>query len=534
MNIQTTRYYPLTLSLLSGCLLGLGWYAFSAYFIVIALVPIFLLEKHIREKTKRFKALKLGFYSFLSFSLWNWIVLWWLWESIEYVSLAAWFANALLQTIPILAVYFINQKTNKQLGMFVWVVCWMAFEYLHFHWDLSWVWLNLGNTLNYYPKLAQWYEYTGIFGGTLWILICNIFVFSFFEKKTSLLPFSISLIVPILISLSIYYSYEEKGFPAEVVVVQPNIDCYTEKFSYNAKTHKKNPNPMPYNSQIERYIQISKTYLTDSTKFLLFPETALHVLKLESQLSAYSDVQKIQNLAINYPNLGILLGMDSYISYGKVKPDNSTYRYSENVGYYDVFNSALFLKDSVKIGIYRKSKLVLGAETMPFQKFLKTIVNLGGIGGSLGKQKEPTTFFNQKNDGIAPIICYESIYGEYVTQYVTKGAKLLGVITNDGWWGNTPGHRQHFAFSRLRALENRRSLARSANTGISAFINQRGDIVSALPYGTQDAIKERVLLNDRLTFYTRYGDYLGRGATFIALIFGVYALATGLMRTKKK
>ena len=158
--------------------------------------------------------------------------------------------------------------------------------------------------------------------------------------------------------------------------------------------------------------------------------------------------------------------------------------------------------------------------------------------GNLGSQKERSAFFapDRPELGVGPIICYESIYGEFVTGYVQHGASLLFIITNDGWWGNSPGHRQHFQYARLRAVETRRSIARSANTGISGFINQRGDIVQQTPYWEEAAISETLNANDKLTFYVIYGDYLGRGAVFLGSILFLYLLmvvGSGFIKRKK-
>jgi apolipoprotein N-acyltransferase len=93
---------------------------------------------------------------------------------------------------------------------------------------------------------------------------------------------------------------------------------------------------------------------------------------------------------------------------------------------------------------------------------------------------------------------------------VKNGAELLFIMTNDGWWEDTPGHRQHFIYAKLRAIECRRSIARSANTGISCFINQRGDVIQQTAYWEEDAIQNTINKNDRITFYVKYGDILGR------------------------
>jgi apolipoprotein N-acyltransferase len=138
--------------------------------------------------------------------------------------------------------------------------------------------------------------------------------------------------------------------------------------------------------------------------------------------------------------------------------------------------------------------------------------------------------FTRKEDGlkIAPVICYESVFGEYMTQYIRKGASLIFVITNDGWWGDTPGYRQHFTFSRLRAIELRRSIARSANTGRSAFINQRGDAFQETAYWEPGVIRQTINANDKMTFYSRHGDYIGRISSLTAAILILIAIVNRL------
>ena len=176
---------------------------------------------------------------------------------------------------------------------------------------------------------------------------------------------------------------------------------------------------------------------------------------------------------------------------------------------------------------------------MPFAKLMKPLenfaVNLGGTVGSLGSDAKRTVF-ERKSDGmkIAPAICYESVFGEYLTEYVGLGANLIFVITNDGWWGNSPGHRQHLAFSSLRAIETRRSIARSANTGISAFIDQRGDIFQATRYWEEAVIRQKINANDKITFYVRYGDYIARVAGFISAFLILAAFVRAIMLRWKR
>jgi apolipoprotein N-acyltransferase len=174
---------------------------------------------------------------------------------------------------------------------------------------------------------------------------------------------------------------------------------------------------------------------------------------------------------------------------------------------------------------------------MPFQKLLaplaKIAFDLGGTSGTLGTQKEPSVFYSPNTKttvGVA--VCYESIYGEYIGEYVQKGAQLIFIITNDGWWYDTPGYRQHLCYARLRAVETRRCIARSANTGISAFINEKGDILEKTNWWVPAALKATIDANSSLTFYAVHGDYFGRYSCVLSALMLIF-LAYTIIRKRK-
>ena len=100
----------------------------------------------------------------------------------------------------------------------------------------------------------------------------------------------------------------------------------------------------------------------------------------------------------------------------------------------------------------------------------------------------------------------------------------MAVITNDGWWRNTPGYRQHVSFASLRAIETRRGIAHCANTGISAIINHKGERVEQAGWWVQDVLSGDINLNHKLTPYVRNGDWIGRGAGWILLLLSLYSL----------
>jgi apolipoprotein N-acyltransferase len=131
---------------------------------------------------------------------------------------------------------------------------------------------------------------------------------------------------------------------------------------------------------------------------------------------------------------------------------------------------------------------------------------------------------------LAPVICYESVYGDFVADYVKNGATLIGIITNDGWWSDSPGHLQHLQYATLRAIETRRDIARSANTGISGFINQKGEITQQTGWWVQAVSRATVHLNEELTFYVRYGELIGPACQVLAVLLLVFTLVRALNR----
>lgn len=509
-------------ALLGGTLLWAGWPVSPFPFLLfIALVPILIIEDQLSTRKVKKSKRKLFGLTYLAFFIWNTSTTWWVWNSTNVGAVAMILANSLLMTLPIMLFHYTKKFGGDLMGYLGLICYWLAFEYLHLNWDLSWPWLTLGNGLAMYPRWIQWYEYTGVFGGSLWIWILNLGIFftffryQLFKLNVKSLYYSIGiLIIPIFGSYLIYWNYEEKGEEVEVVVMQPNIDPYTEKFA-NSKHF------IPFEEQVEKFLKLSKKNLEDQTSFLVWPESAIDNLFNEEYMDRYPILDTIVAFKNQYSNLSLLTGITSYSIYRNDLEVTPTARYREDIGYYDVFNTALYFGDNGLRVTYHKSKLVPGVEIMPYPQVFNVVselvFDLGGTSGALGRQKERTVFFNQDSIGVAPAICYESIYGEFMGKFIQNGANLIFIITNDGWWGDTPGHRQHLHYAKLRAIELRRSIARSANTGISAFIDQKGNIYDATEYWEQDVISKEIKASEAMTFYSTYGDYLARTATWLSL-----------------
>ncbi len=535
MNLK--KYQLWTLPVISGIMLSCGWLGgIFQLLIFFAFIPLLVLEDYYFQQIGKRSSFRIFFKSLLGFLIWNAISSYWIWNASESGAIMAIVFNSIFMATLFWIFHATKKKLGRRLGYIAFVAYWVGFEYLHLNWELSWTWLTLGNGLSENIRLIQWYEYTGTLGGSLWILVCNLMFFEIFRN----LPFrnkklrnvkityaALALFLPIVISFIIYTIYKEKGKPVEVVVVQPNIDPYNDKFG-----------GMPVELQLEKIIHLADSLCDENTDYVVAPETAIPLGIWEEDLQSHPDIISLKVFTYRHPRVKIVIGASTFKMFkGNEKLSPTAHLFSDSGEYYDSYNTALQIDTGKEIQIYHKSKLVLGVEKMPFLNsidWLKDVsIELGGTSGSLGTQPEPGIFISGNREyKIAPVICYESIYGEYVTGYIQKGANLIFVITNDGWWGNTPGYTQHLSYSSLRAIETRRDIARSANTGISCFVNQLGEIQQPTKWWTPTAIKQKILTNNETTFYVRMGDYIGRIAGLLSVLIFLFFI-TMMFRKKK-
>jgi apolipoprotein N-acyltransferase len=271
----------------------------------------------------------------------------------------------------------------------------------------------------------------------------------------------------------------------------------------------------------------------------VFPETAIIENLWENDLSEGFSLGMLRTFISKMPNVSLLSGASTYRAYlpGEKLTPTARKMHGRDGYHYDAFNTAIMLNNANdSIQVYHKSKLVPGVEKMPFPSLLKPLedfaIDLGGTSGSLGGQDNRSVFKGGKIKA-GPIVCYESVYGEFVTDYVNNGANLLCIITNDGWWGDTPGYKQHKDYGRLRAIETRRSIVRSANTGISCFYDQLGNTTQETGWWVPAVIEGDVYLNSKETFYVRYGDYLAWMAVYGVVILLVLLIAKPFINKRK-
>ena len=516
------RFTLFFIALSGSILLWAAWPVSPLTFLIfIAWVPLLWIEDNI-SGWKKFFGL-----TYVHMLLWNVATTWWVWNASPSGAMSAFLANSLIMCLPWLLFYVTKKSFGNRIGYSSLIVYWLAFEFIHHNWELTWPWLTLGNAFATHSDWVQWYEYSGTTGGSLWVLITNIIAYSLFktyrkEGRTNryyvtLASWIAFLAVPVIFS-RILLTVERKTVVAaiptatkNVVIVQPNIDPYTEKFSGSVE------------EQIQRLIVLSEKLIDNNTSLVVWPETAIPVSANEADMKANSYYKPLWSFLNRHPFINLLTGINSYRVYGTEKNKaTKTARFDAQSGvYYDEFNTAAFINADTMVQFYHKGKLVPGVETLPsFLNFMgKWFENLGGISGTLGRDSERKVFIGWDNHfKAAPIICYESIYSDYITEYIRRGANILTIITNDGWWDNTPGYKQHMNYARLRGVETRKWIARSANTGISCFIDPIGNVIDPQPWDLASSIKLAVPVDNRQTFFVKHGDIFSRAMVAVSIL----------------
>lgn len=527
---QPNRHFHLATG--TGILLWLGFPDMPfAPLLFIAFIPLLWIEESLIGTVRSGRTL--AFFAFHAFFLWNVLSTFWVTNTAFFAGIFANVVNAGLMVIPILGYHLLRRTIGDRFRWMSLIAFWMMFEWTHLHWDLTWPFLSLGNAWAEWPACIQWYSYTGGFGGTLWILLGNVLIFSLFHHfrqsrrmpvLKQWLPLASWIVIPVAISILMYFRYAPKGQEIEVAVVQPNFEPHYEKFE------------IPQQEQYRRIRSLARSVLTQDTRYLVFPETSFGNFDLD-RLDEQPIIRDLSTLLDTFPGCALITGLDPYrfLGPGEKSPARRPYLGSgRDTVWWEAYNLAAQLQTDHETQIYIKGKLVPGAEIFPFRKwlfFMEPLVDQ--LGGSLEglRRSEQRAAFQSGTMSIGPVICYESVFGEYCGGYILKGAQALAIITNDGWWDDTPGHRQHLRFGALRAIETRRDIIRSANTGISCLIDQLGDIHQPMAYGETGAFRGKIRLNQEITFYTRWGDLLARVALFLTVVFIAYG---GVSALKKK
>lgn len=525
------RNKEISFAVISGILLGVSFTPFPfSYFSFFALIAFFYVLE------KRDSLASINRFSYVTFFIFNVITLYWIgsWtkETDPFLMISGvllLFFNPLFYLIITTIYYFSKRLFGKKTALLLFPLYWVFFEYLYSVTDLRFPWLTLGNSLAKFILFIQSADVVGVYGLSLIILYINIFIYLGIKnyssaKKVNLKYLSagafIFLVVLIygIVQLNTYKIPQEK---IKVGLIQPNLNPWDKWKEGNIS------------SQLDIYFDLSQKAIDKGAQIIIWPESALPVYLLSGNYDI--EVGRIRQFVFS-KNIYLLTGMPDanfYINQSEAPPEAK--KTSRGTTYTSYNSILLFSPNTLNIQKYGKIKLVPFGEHVPFVEqfpflgdFIKWEVGIS----SWNVGKEQTVFEIPQNKisvKVAAVVCIESIYPEFISDFIKKGANVITVVTNDSWYGYSSGPFQHKEISVLRAIENRRFVVRAANGGISCIIDPLGNTISSTKLFTRDFLVGEVFLGDGLTFYTRFSfiiPYLVSIMSLLTIIIFIYKKIT--------
>ena len=518
------------LSVMSAVLMSVPFLVpHTGFLSLFSLVPLLCMDRIASLSEKK----HVWIYHYTTFVLWNAFTTFWVCNATMGGGLFAIFANAFQMSLIFGLFRLSKKKFSGALPYVFLMVTWIAWERFYFDAEISWPWLVLGNSFAQSTGSIQWYEYTGTLGGSLWIWACNLGIFGLlvslsdgrwltfnWKAKTAAITALIAAFsLPFIASSAIGNNYDDSmtsDEELEVLIVQPNIDPYN-KFSAMSQAQQ---NELLL-SAVEQNLAYRKNDTAAAPLLILAPETFTNDITT-NRINSSRSWQTFASFLSNYPQTSLLFGASSHTYIESDKAPSHTARSIGDGLWYESHNSALMVDGTGRTEIFHKNKLVVAVEKTPYPALFCPIDNmLGGVMGRCIGQGNVSLLHARTDQESIPLgcaVCYESVYGEYYTEYIRQGAKAMTIITNDAWWGDTPGYRQHLSYASLRAIETRRAIARCANTGISAIISPSGEILQPTPWWEPAVIKGNIPLRSDMTFFVRHGDITGRICSFVFIL----------------
>ena len=526
------------LGLLSGIMIGISYPPIPLpYLVFVAFVPYFMVIQN-REGLA-----EINRFTYFTAFVFNFITLYWVggWlpNTDPFLMIAGTtllFFNPLVFLIPS-TLYFVTKKyVNKNLALFLFSFFWVTFEFAYSLTDFKFPWLTLGNTLSYFTNYIQIADIIGVYGLSILIIFANIFVYKLINNftvfgiidKKAFASFAIIILIPIIYGNYRINSFSSQNGSVKVGLIQPNIDPNEKWQDGNLK------------EKLDSYFSLSKNTINKGAKIVIWPETALPVYLLAGNYP--NEVDKIHQFS-DSNNVSILTGMpDANYYYNISTAPKDAKPLNDGKVLYTSYNSILlFNPNSKEVQKYGKMKLVPFGEKVPLVESLPFLGDWikWNVGISSWNTGRDTTIFNaismlEKNKSkvkIGGIICIESIYPIFTSVFVKKGAEFIAVVTNDSWYGNTSGPYQHKEMSVIRAVENKRSVVRAANGGISCLIDPLGKTIKETKMYTKTTLVVDVPLNSELTFYTKHPWLIPIFASVISIIIILFST---LSKVKQK
>ncbi|MCK9410526.1 MAG: apolipoprotein N-acyltransferase [Bacteroidetes bacterium] len=533
-RLDPQKRYFISLSFSSAFLISFSFPPFPlGVFACVGMVPLLLLADLIESYGRFFR------YSYCTFFVLSILALYWVggfthghdpYLMIAGIALFLW--EPLVFTIPAMLYFFVKKRIRQRWAVISFPFIWISMEWLYALGELAFPWLHLGNTQTYQLEKIQFADLTGVYGISFWILVMNVLVYFLVKSiqagvRTKSQYYLVGAILGVYLLPNFYTaapleSLQPNGKGITVGILQPNIDPWNKW--EGAKTFQGRW------TQTVEYLRLMERKVNDSLDLFVLPESAilLDLPQLPLEMEEFKNV-------VDKLKVSVISGYvhTKFYEQGNAPVSSSTLKGRSTR--YDSFNSILYVQpDNDTLQTYNKMRLVPFAERIPYANKVPFLIEplRWGVGiSNWGLAHDSTVFSSQQlNTKFLAMVCYESIFPEFVSQFVQKGAEFLVFTTNDSWWGNTSGARQHNQYAVLRAVENRRWVVRCANGGISSFIDPCGKMYDKTEMYTEAYIQRKIQPYTALTFYSLHGDWLARICASIALLFFLFSIGYAFFR----
>ena len=530
---------PYISAILSGTLLVISFPPIPFFILAfIAFVPILLTLSEDLVK-RRYLLLYITFFIYHSGT--NWWIGSWQADTDPYLtasSIILAFVHPFFFMVPFGLFFIVKKRISKNVALWSFPFFWTALEWAHNLGELSYPWLTIGNTQIYNVYWVQFIDITGVWGASFLIVMLNVLIVKLIQlyglsKNLSAIftrisgiaytiAISVIIAIPIIYGIFRYKQYSHEKLKSEnpqvsVGIIQPAINPW-RKWEISV------------DGMINLHFDIADSMISVGKKpqLIIWNETAI---PRYTQVTVPHDYRYLTEW-VNKSGVSLFTGF-SELQFYTEENKTVTARIDEGSdgGYYEPYNSSMLItpNDSGFPQSYRKMRLTPMAERLPYSEqimFMKSWFEWGvGISAwGIGKEQKNLVVKNSKDSAIlGPIICIESIYPEFVANTAKNGAEFLVIITNDAWYDYTPGPEQHYLIAAMRAIENRRYVARCANTGVSGVISPMGKTISKLPQYQRLGLYEEIPLIKTITFYSEYGDWFGLLVFLISIIMIITA-----------
>lgn len=517
-------YGTFFLPLLSGLLLGLSFPTWPSVHLEplawIALVPLLLSLEHEERFGPFFRK------SWMAMLLFCLITLWWVSLATLVGGILTVFVQSLFLTVPLLVFYLFRKRAGFRPALLALPFVWTGWEWVYMQQDFSLGWLTFGNSQANLLWMVQYADVTGVWGISFWLVTFNVLALSLFRAKRPLavragivMIITLMIAVPLLYARQIFRNTPSKATSSEVRVslVQPNID-----------PHEKWAGLGPVQTLSRLYSLTGEAVSAERPELIIWPETAIPFsIRLPENRPYMNSVRRM----VERWNTPLLTGFPDEEPVAPRSEGGDAVAASG--GEFAAYNASMLLSPADgPVQIYRKMRLVPFGERVPYSDYFpwleKLSFSMSGI-SSWQKGRTATVMRFTSRDGspvsMANIICYESIFPGLVSTFVKNGAQFLTLVTNDGWYGTSYGPWQHAAIGRLRCIENRRAMARCANTGVTLFYDTCGRSYAEIPWWQPSVLTAEVQLENGITFYTAHPDVVPQACLAIAGVLAVVAVA---------